>query len=233
MIITNSTPDEYYFNQLIAFIMSMKINSPEHVKMMKIYLSNYTDDLVSKLKNSFPEITFVNNNLHMIDQRGFGTIVDRSKRILECFDEYKENVIWLDTDILVRANLSDFIKIDPEELKILYRKDSPIKVRFNAGVFNIGYSEITRNLIKDWYKRIKVGKRWGAGQLELWNAFQKYKKKIKMTNIGRKYNSAGDHFEDDYIIWHCKMAHFEKPKYQGEYQRYLKKAKNYIGEINN
>ena len=231
-IITNSTPDEYYFNQLIAFLMSIKINSPKHMELIKVFLSNYPKKLEMKLKIAFEEIEFKNNPLKMIDSRGFGVIVDRAIRVRECFDKYKDAVVWLDTDILIRGDLSEFLKIKPKQLKILYRKGSPEHVRINAGVFNIGYSKETYNFICDWYNRIKVNKRWGQGQLEFWRAYKKgYKKKIEMIELPLKYNSAGK-FNDKYIIWHCKKGHFNRVKYQVEYQKYLSLAKIYVRGMN-
>ena len=61
MIITNSTPDTYYYEQLIAFLMSIKINSPKHMELIKVFLANYPDEKLLKLRESFSEVEFENN----------------------------------------------------------------------------------------------------------------------------------------------------------------------------
>jgi hypothetical protein len=228
MIITNSTPDKYYYNQLIAFLMSIKMNSPKHMRLMRVFLANYPKDLEMKLKKAFHDVEFENNPLKMIDKRGFGVIVDRAIRVIECFDKYKESVVWLDTDILVRGDISELLEIKPKQLKILYRKGSPERVRINAGVFNIGYSKETYDFICEWYNRIKVNKRWGQGQLEFWRAYKRHRDKVKMIELSLKYNSTGK-FNDEYIIWHCKKGHFDRVKYQEEYKDYLAKAEKHMG----
>lgn len=230
MIITNSTPDLYYFEQLIAFLMSIKINSPKHINMVKVFLANYPKDLEEKLKKTFREVSFENNNLSMVDSRGFGTIIDRAFRVKECLKKYKENVLWLDTDIIIRGDLTKLLEVDSKQLKILYRKKNNERNRINAGVFNIGYSDITYNFISEWYERIKVNKKWGDGQLEFWRTFVKYLENIKLIDITLKYNSVGN-FNDEYIVWHCKKGHFDRSKYQIEYKKYLQIARDYIEGI--
>jgi lipopolysaccharide biosynthesis glycosyltransferase len=227
MIITNSTPDEYYYDQLITFLISIKINSPKHLKLLRIFLANYPSNLVNKLRNSFPETIFENNHLDMTDSRGFSLIIDRAMRIKECLKKYEESVTWMDTDIIVRGDISELLEVKPKQLKILYRKDSPERVKINAGVFSIGYSRITYKFIDHWYNRIKVGKKWGDGQLEFWRGFQRYRSKIEMVELPLKFNSIGK-FNQEYFVWHCKKGHFDREKYQVEYKKYLDMAKQHI-----
>ena len=233
MIITNSTPDTYYYEQLIAFLMSIKINSPKHMGLIKVFLANYPDEKLLKLRESFSEVEFENNELKMIDKRGFATIIDRAFRVGDCLKTFKDSVLWMDTDIIVRGDLSNIVQVKSKQLKILYRKEAPERVKINAGVFNIGYSDISYKFIKDWHSRILRNKKWGIGQLEFWRVFKKYRKNIEMTNITKKYNSAGRHFEKDCIVWHCKMSHFNSPIYQKEYQKYLAEAKKHMEAMTN
>jgi hypothetical protein len=228
MIITNSTPDEYYFNQLIAFLMSIKINSPKHVNQIKVFLANYQDETVDKLKIAFPEVEFENNPLKMIDKRGFATIIDRAYRVWDCLQTKEENVLWMDTDVIVRGDLSDLVRIKPKQLKILYRENAPDRIKINAGIFNIGHSKVCCKFIKDWHQGCVRNKKWGNGQLQLWKSFKKYKERIELTDITKKFNSVGRHFEDDYVVWHCKLSHFDNPIYQKEYQLYLTEGKKQL-----
>jgi len=228
MIITNSTPDTYYFNQLIAFLMSIKINSPKHISQVKVFLANFPCDLENRLKKAFVEVTFENNSLEMIDERGFSLIIDRTFRVFDCLKKFKDQVLWLDTDIIVRGDLSELIEIQPKQLKILYRKGASEESRINAGVFNIGYSQESCDFIDDWHQRVISNAEWGKGQLELWRSFKRHRDNIELVDITKKYNSVGRHFYPDFVIWHCKMKHFKEPKYQKEYKVYLKKAKKLL-----
>jgi hypothetical protein len=228
MIITNSTPDDYYYEQLLAFLMSIKINSPAHLNQVMVFLANYPDEKFNELKNAFSEVIFENNPLKMIDERGFSMIIDRAYRVFSCLETFKENVVWMDTDVIVRGDLSELIYIKPKQFKILFRKGQPERIRINAGIFNVGYSRICCNFIKDWHQGCLRNKKWGNGQLELWKSYKKFNKNIELIDITKKFNSVGRHFEPEYLIWHCKMSHFDNPIYQKEYRVYLKKAKKLI-----
>lgn len=230
MIITNSTPDKYYYNQLIAFLMSIKINSAKHLEVFRVFLANYPEDMKNKLEKAFPEVVFENHPLEMMDTRGFSLIIDRALRVWECLDKYNEPVTWMDTDILVRGDISDLLTIKPKQLKILYRKNSPERVRINAGVFTIGNSEICKKFIKHWHDRIAVGHKWGDGQLEFWRGFRRFRKRIEMVELPLELNSTGK-FDDKYKVWHCKKGHFNREIYQAEYLDYLAKAKRYIKDM--
>lgn len=230
MIITNSTPDKYYYNQLIAFLMSIKINSPQHLSLFRIFLANYPSDLELRLKKAFPEITFENNSLKMTDRRGFSLIIDRAIRVGECLRKYGESVTWIDTDIIVRGDISELMHVKPRQLKILHRKNQPERVRINAGVFTIGCSDPCKNFIQHWHRRIARGKKWGDGQLEFWRGFKKFRGKIKMVELPLSLNSTG-HFNEEYVVWHCKKGHFDHKRYQEEYNDYLIKAKTHIKNI--
>jgi hypothetical protein len=227
MIITNSTPDDYYYEQLLVFLMSIKINSPTHLNQVMVFLANYPDEKFNELRNNFPEIIFENNELKMIDARGFSLIIDRVARVFECLNKFKENVIWMDTDVIVRGDISELTDIKPKQLKILLRPKAPRNAKINAGIFNIGYSIASCNFINDWYKGVLSNKKWGMGQLEMWKSIQKHKTKIELIDITKIYNSVGG-CNKDYKIWHCKKGHFDNHKYQKEYKIYLKKVKKMI-----
>ena len=227
MIITNSTPDKFYFEQLLSFLMSARTNSPKH--SVHVFLANYPLEMENKLKKVFPEFVFENRKLKMIDERGFSLILFRAAMIKECFEKYGESVAWVDTDVVVRKDLSEFLEVEPNQLKILYRgDDKPEKVRINAGIFNIGYSDETYKFICDWYERIKINAVWGQGQLELWNAYKD--SDVKLIKMLDKFNDLGgadrpNAFDSSSVMWHCKLGHFSNTKFQKEYQYYLKLGK--------
>ena len=229
MIITNASSDDFYFNQLLVLLTSLKINSSKHI--IHVFLANCPKNKEKMLKKRFKNFVFENRKLEMIDERGFSFIQFRAQLIKECFEKYKEPVAWIDTDVIIRKDLSEFLKIKSKQLKILYRGDNvPEKVKINAGIFNIGCSEETYNFICDWYERIKINDKWGMGQLEFWRVYKKYKNKIELIKINNKFNDLGgldrpNAFNNDSVMWHCKKYHFNNKRFQKEFKYYLKKAK--------
>jgi len=177
---------------------------------------------------------FENWDLDMIDKRGFALILFRVAMLKECMEKYDEHVAWIDTDVVVRKDLSEFLEIESNQLKILYRGDNkPDKVKINAGIFNIGSSEITYGFVCDWYERIKVNAKWGMGQLEMWKAYQDHKDKIELIKMDEKFNDLGgsdrpNAFSKYSAMWHCKKCHFNNDKFQGEFREYLKKGKEIL-----
>lgn len=231
MIITNSTADAFYFKQLVAFLTSMRINSPNDT--IHVFLANYPEQLLSKLEDTFGEYTFENRELEMIDDRGFALILFRIELIKECFEKYKESVAWIDTDVLVRKDLASFLTIDPQQLKIFYRGghkqrpgiDSPI----NAGILNLGYSQETYEFVCDWLDGCIKNPVWGQGQRVLWDTYKKYSNDIELVKMSKKFNDLGGKgddtiFDSKSVMWHCKKNHFNNPKFQKEFQYYLGKV---------
>jgi len=229
MIITNATADEFYFNQLLAFLTSMKVNSPNHI--MNVFLANYPKDKEEQLKGMFPNYVFENRKLDMVDERGISLILFRIMLIRECFERYEGPVAWIDTDVIVRGNLDPFLSVEPVQLKILFRGDDvPEKVRFNAGIFRIGYSYGTYKMVCDWEEGLRNNMVWGMGQLELYKAFKKNEDLIDLVMMPEAFNDLGDSTNDDSfapdsLMWHSKKYHFNNPKFQKEFQMYLKMAK--------
>jgi len=232
VIITNSTQDKFYFEQLLAFLASIKVNSPKH--KVTVFLANYDLDKVQKLRRGFPWCVFEDRKLTMVKDKRFSLIIFRSGLIKECFDKYKEPVAWIDTDVLVRNDLSEFLDVGPNQLKILKRQTPKEKNQYdapiNAGIFNIGYSEHTYKIINKWHKGNLATPKWGQGQIELWKAYNKYSKRVELVSLPLKFNDLGDRnnqnmFADNSVMWHCKSNHFDNPKYQSEYQLYLKFGK--------
>lgn len=229
MIITNATSDEFYFNQLLAFLTSAKINSPNHI--MNVFLANYPKDKEEQLKEMFPLYVFENRELDMVDDRGISLILFRIMLVKECFEKYKAPVAWIDTDVIVRGDLNIFLDVEPGQLKILFRGDDvPEKVRFNAGIFRIGYSYDTYKLVCDWEEGLRNNMTWGMGQLELYKAYKKNIDNVELIKMPESYNDLGDSTNDDSfdrksLMWHSKKYHFDNPKFQKEFQVYLKLAK--------
>jgi hypothetical protein len=232
MIITIATPDEFYFNQLLAFLASVEVNSP--YKKVNVCLVNFPKKLEEQLKRSFSDVSFVNRDVKMADKRGISLILLRIELIKEYLKAYESTIAWIDTDVIIRKDLTPFLEIEPGQLKILFRGDDVLpKVRFNAGIFNISYSKGTYKMVCDWYKRLKKNAVWGMGQLELWNAYKKNRKHVELIRMGETFNDLGDStnkdsFSCNHHMWHSKKGHFYNEKFQKEFQKYLKIGKEIL-----
>jgi hypothetical protein len=230
VIITISTPDEFYFNQLLAFLASLNTNSPN--QEVYIQLVDYPAKKMYGLQHAFPDYLFLNTSVKKIDERGIEFILLRIDLIRSWFKQMGVKAIsWIDTDVIVRGDLSNFIYVKPNQLKILYRGDYvQEKVRFNAGIFSIGNSKPTLEFVNRWYGRLEDNAKWGMGQLELYRTYKEFKNKIELIRMDQKYNDLGgadrpNAFSNESIMWHCKQAHFNHPKFQKEFQKYLKLGK--------
>lgn len=228
MLITIATYDKIYYNQLLALLES--IQKKAHVGI-KVSLIDYPEEIKELLILKYPYVIFEDKQINKVDNRGIHFVLLRIKLILECFEKYDTSAAWVDTDVIVRDEIHSFIEIEPKQFKILYRgKDKPEKVRFNNGIFNIGCSEESHAFMTEWYDRLSKNMVWGMGQLELYRSYQNHKDKIELINIGNKYNDLGgddrpEAFAEDSYIWHSKLGHFDNPKFQKEFKKYLRAAK--------
>ena len=235
MIITNTSFESPYIEQLLVFLQSLKMNSPKDV--VNVLLVNYSIDKERMLKNIFSKFKFENRTMEILEDKRFSFIIFRAMLIKEYFEKYKSPVAWIDTDVIIRKDLSEFLQIESNQLKILYRglplnpgpADSPI----NAGIFNIGYSEATYDFICDWYKGCLANPVWGQGQMIFWNMYKKYSDEIELIKMPNKFNDIGGNgsFSSESVMWHCKQKHFNNPIFQKEFQIYLKKVVDDHGRI--
>jgi hypothetical protein len=204
--------------------MSLHVNSPEDI--IKVSLVDYPEDVTNELKNKFDKYIFENRSVECVDERGIHFILMRVDLILECF-ERKQPAAWIDTDVVVRGDLKPFLDIEHNQLKILFRGDNvPEESRFNAGIMNVGYSLKTHAFIKRWRERLSRNMVWGMGQLELYNSYVEHRSNIELVKMPKSFNDLGDStnsnsFADDSLMWHSKLKHFNNPKFQNEFQKYL------------
>lgn len=226
MIVTISTPDQVFFEQLIVFLTSLEQNSPGH----KVYvcLVDYPTDLQVQLRKAFPEVRFENRSADLIDQRGIGLILLRIRLVYELMEKLNEAISWIDTDVIIRAPLERFVSVESNHLKILYRGFwVRKKIKFNAGVFSIGSGSTSLKFLERWHQRLIDNAKWGRGQLELYRTYQEFKPMITIDPLDLKYNDLGgrkDSFSPDSVIWHAKKSHLLNPRFNSEFQRYLDKG---------
>lgn len=230
IITTALNYDTFFYNQMLALLESLKINSPQD--KIIINLVDFPKRKIIKLEKAYPDYIFKNKDLHvnkMEDIAGFMSCY-RSSLMYNLLNEYKCPVAWMDCDIVIRKELSFLWEgVKTNQFKIVYRGIAvPIKNRFQTGVIVIGYSNDTLNMINDWNDKLKITHKWFSDQIFLYEVYQKYIYKIKFIHMNRSLNDVGDStkecFLDDSIIWHSKRYHFNDKRFQKEFKYYLHKA---------
>lgn len=202
-----------YPDQAKALINSVKINSP--TTPITTYLVNYVSD-------PFPGTFYKGVSLENIK-----AITAYSLRAMyEVLLTTKSPVLWLDTDVLVRGNLSPFlVDIKPNTMKVLKRNTAEEGSIFNTGVVAVGYSSATLSMLYTASQAALQNPQWFADQLYLYRAYEAHKEQIELINLlyHKKWHDLGgteNAFADDSIIWHCKSNHAHESPFVDEYNYY-------------
>lgn len=147
----------------------------------------------------------------------------RMPMVLDILRMDYEQVGFFDSDIIVRQPLHDlWANADHGTLSVWYRPEQEPHRYFQAGVHILGNSPEIREYYADVINKASHWKNKYATQAQLWTSYEERKEKIRLINIGEKYNDK--HFQKDSCIWHCKGSHFKEKKWQKEFQHYLKLA---------
>ena len=234
MIVSCCNFNEYYFRQLKVMLYSLSVNSPND--RAKVFLVDFPNGEVDKLKSYFGNYIFVNRNLGVTntDDAADFMVSYRSIVVLETFDEYKETIAWFDNDLIIRKPLDDFWKdITPNSLKVLVRETDDVTCIFQCGVFAVGYSEATRRYLVDYNDAVQKERKWIGEQRELYLQFKKHENDINLVPMNITYNDVGDRkkkcFNAESHIWHSKSKHFTKKKFRKAfnwcYKQYEKKSR--------
>lgn len=231
MVITISSYDYIYFEQLIVFLTSLYTNNLSTISM--VWTVGYPKDVLDELRDTFPATIFEEREVTKVDDRGIHYVLLRLE-MLKYVLNLNISPAWLDTDIIIRNDISYLTYTDYNTLKILCRFDKNEDVKFNNGVMGLGCGDISVAFVDRWYNRLKNNLKWGMGQYELWNTYNEFKDKILLENIGYSYNDLGgddrpDAFSDDSYIWHAKFKHLNNPKFKKEYNHYLAMGKQLLG----
>ena len=234
MIIQALNYNEFYYNQVLASLASIRINSPED--RVVIHLLDFPKYEVLKLEVAFPFYIFVIKNglLRGIkDVAGF-MVCYRTKAIKQAMKDYKCSIAWFDTDTLIRKPLTEFWgDVTADSLKISCRETERINTKFQAGIFVVGYSDITYSMISDWSLRVQEVNMWYADQEYLYRVCEEYKPHVLLIPMDLKFNDIGDStredvFSDNSVIWHCKSSHFNHSRFSKEFKYYFNKAKEFL-----
>lgn len=214
IIVTVSSCDKAFFQQLEVFLSSIKKNTSENVC---VGLINGSEEHIKKVMNIMPtsDIVLIEiNNPTRFDFAKARFEIIRKK--LEC--NYR--VCWLDCDIIVRKPLDNFWDgIEPRTMKLVVREGKKDRIKFQIGVVGFGNSYIIKSYIADVRDKLVNKTKWCSDQTEAYRVWKNYKRLINIEKLGIEYNDS--EFDNDSVIWHCKSSHFNEEKYQREFKKYL------------
>jgi len=226
MIITALNQDSFYLEQLLVLLTSISVNSP--TERVSVFLVNFDVEMSQKLKEHFSDVVFEDRNINLGTNPAGKMVCYRGSVVKECLERTKLPVAWFDTDIIVRGSLDIFWeKVKTNQLQVRYRgPDVALNIRFNAGVFAVGYSEQTLRFISEWGRIINKKSKWYEDQLQLYLIYKKFSDDVELIKMPQSFNDIGYSkndgvFRDDSLIWHCKKAHFYNKKFRKEYLMYL------------
>lgn len=222
MIISSVNQDDYYINHLKAMLSSLRKNSPN--LLATIYLINCDKRTSDNLKTSFDSYLFENVEIDLSsyseDQRKAFLASYRTRIFREKLKKEKK-VLWLDSDVVVRKDISImFEDLSENSLKIMYRKDhKDPNCFFQVGVVGFGIGEESSRLIENWDTSTHSKYYWYNEQYNLYQQYALIKNNIKLIELDYLYNDF--FFRPESYIWHCKRMRFKNPKFQNEFKRYI------------
>ncbi|TRZ81178.1 hypothetical protein D4R86_03085, partial [bacterium] len=192
--------DYNYIENMMVLASSVLSHNPNET--MQLYVVNYTKGLTTNNKNIV--VTNLKKEGTNMEIRNYAAHL-RAEIILNEFLKGTKEVIWMDSDIIVRGNLQFlYVNSDTPTIKILTRKAERDELQFQSAVFSLNNTNQTIEMLKDWVEFIEENKSmWFADQLGLYKMCIKHN--IKIVDIGSKYN---DQFlNSESVIWHCKGNH--------------------------
>jgi len=143
--------------------------------------------------------------------------------------EWHPVVSWIDNDAIVRGPLDAIYEgVESNTLKMWVRPKKKVEYRYQAGVYSVGSGEYTKRWVEDIIKGLNPINSDGDGyDYEHWFTpqvliYECVNRGMDVVELPESYNDSK--FKDKSTIWHCKSSHFNDPKYQKEYRRYLEQA---------
>lgn len=233
--------DDNYLSEASYLIKSCARYEPD--QKFFLYLVNSSEDKVKKLKKQHPKL-IVEHVTWKYDQSIWKGIMccARSIPLKYVLESYKEPTIYLDSDTLLRAPLTElFGLLRSYDLSVLYRPDTKLRgpmgtdycATFNSGVIAIRHNDVCLQFVEEYNKRmwdwIKSGKEFSAYRMEeklftcidqelLYIIYNEYSERLKFVPLPHKFNDS--RFLDDSVIWHGKGTARKHPQYVHEKLKY-------------
>lgn len=233
LIYTTSSSDDFHIDQLKVFLCSLYENGGHWPIVIDIIdgTKNIDEDLF-KINSDIYKINYVNYDIVNIKENqrfnipiyNLNVMWSRPIGLVKILDSDVEQVISIDTDIIIRKNISKiWDNLDPGTIKWFYRPNKKsIGVRVQGGLIAFGNSDKIKKYYREVLKRCGDSKSPFVMQESLYNVW--IEMKLKMIDIGRSYNDDGE-FNDKSRVWHCKHSHYEDKKWKKEFSKYISLVK--------
>jgi lipopolysaccharide biosynthesis glycosyltransferase len=235
MITCNTNDLEPYLTQTKVLLCSLRENYPNHKVL--VYLVN-SEGANKDLENIHPNCEIINKTIKFRKDPKAEMSCFRSDFTIETLKKYKEPVLYLDVDTIVRKDLSEiFNDLKGNSFKVLKRDWDKVKnckpsdyYRINSGVFAIGYSQNSISMLEDCSQRIKRDVHFPVDQKMLYLSWVSHKKTVNLIELNRSFNDCDPlwnkekTFSPSSHIWHCKASRFLDPTFQKEWKHYLSKV---------
>ncbi|TFB13944.1 hypothetical protein E3V33_00095 [Candidatus Marinimicrobia bacterium MT.SAG.4] len=234
----------HYIERLLA---SAGTNLPE--ALFYIVLVNVdkikAEYLNSLYGNLILEHDYVHFNNHA-DQQGYCTN-RRSTLLPHLLKKYNSPVVWIDADSLIikpaqelieYANSCDFSVMYSDSHPLLNMSEkkrmklpkgplgSPYYGVFSAGLITMKNSQIMKEFVDSWAKKVEKKKlSWYADQEGLFLTYLDYKDKIKFRSLPEKY--WGRYYSEDIIIWVPKGYYRDKIDFYSIGENYIIDKRNW------
>lgn len=214
--------NDVWIDQMKACLASLAINSPEDNVI--VYLVDF--DELPPLQRINPNCILVNRRLNLEskskDEIPGCMLCHRASIVLDALNRTQSSVAYLDTDSLVRSSLETFWeKVEPNVIQVMHRSRASEKAIFQAGVFAIGFSDVTLKMMVEYVDLVKTDILLDE-QKHLYTVYLNAGEDVQLVKLPRIFNDWW--FRNKSVIWHCKKRHFNEAKYQNEYQHYLRIA---------
>jgi hypothetical protein len=226
IIITGVNDNPHYQDHMRVLLMSLKKNAPK--EWVCVVLVNCSTEY-------FHECFDINENIGIVvvesKEGAINRISEIHKIVLKHMTWY-DQIAVLDNDTIARAPLDGLWEgVGKNTLKVWKRKDKADPYKIQAGVMVMGNGKPLRRWMKCVIeKELKheqsardgyYSKNWLVSQELLYHCMNKDIDYVKLPII---YNDSK--FRDGSVIWHCKSSHFNDPKFQKEYKKYLCLSQN-------
>lgn len=211
-----SLADSSYFEYLLCFVRSASKYFPS--ALFHAVLVNPLEGQVEQLKDSHDRIDVV------VEEVKFKT-----KQAKKCYcasrraylfhklrEEFDGILLWVDADSIIRGSCDDLIQhLDSCELTM--RPKSDREGCFASGVIGIGNSQICKDFIKEYYRRVLKDKTWMSDQNNLNITYGLFKNMINFKPLDDKYCDVW--LSDDGIIWEAKSDKKRGERYIQEMEK--------------
>lgn len=212
------------FDQFKAALASLAANAP--VEWVYAYLVDFDEEPDLRAINARCRAKMRSLGLDKPEDTPGIMSCFRSTIVLDAMQEF-DAVAYLDSDIVVRGSLDElWDEVDRRNLKVMHRPEEPDNACFQAGIFVIGSGPETIEMMEDYDNIIQRENVFLREQEELYLSYKRHPK-VELVPLDRKFNDW--RFRPESKIWHCKARHFNSKVFQGEYQRWLRRANDKLG----